>query len=751
MNDINDRISAVLADRRRLLPGVDREIAAWERVRDRLGDLGGALAAVRDGPDSTPAGLDEIDLPASGRRVAEVLAALAAVRARVSRQTLNIGVSGRARNGKSTLLQSMTGLTDEQIPAGSGLPVTAVRSRISHSPAQREAVLTMHSESSFCEEVLSGYHEELKLPSPPRTIQEFAGQRYPATSAELGVDPDSRPKAGPMLVRLREMQESVESFRGWLTGDTHRVDLEDLRGWVAYPPPGDSRPDRRYLAVRDARILCRFPVDEVNDLELRDMPGLGELTAGAEQHHLSGLKNDVDFVLIVKRPSETNAAWFAEDAAGLGLIIRAAGAVTVQDFVAILVNEGGCPPGNVEALLTDISKRVNEGGGGSAYRTIVADAADPGAVREKVLVPVLGHLAEALPRMDGMAIDHAVELSSALRGQLLAEAKALQGALRSVMTPNAVEELLQRAKQLRAELAVAIQAWVAQLRVRAAENYEDDEFFRRVESLQNSVREWAVEGFHDGVDGWRTRALNQMLVDDASLAFATRELNDIRNEVARRLSTIDELLNERRDEFWAGLVAALGPRLAPVAEGTPPGDALRDLAVRLQEAPEPCPELAGSLEFVLDLRLDYRTRVLPRMRTVLNGLRPEPDGQDPVQMTALLTVPRTPDGAGELFTRLSHLVRQAAHEAGGILAEEPAIAAQVLLAYAEQFEDAFIRSAGSEAEFRRMAEAFRDELWPGRPEGPALATARVQHLRSVLRDLVAALDTTAVRQERNTR
>jgi len=55
--------------------------------------------------------------------------------------------------------------------------------------------------------------------------------------------------------------------------------------------------------------MCTFPIDEVVDLGLVDLPGLGELVPRAEEHHLRGLINDVDFVLVVKRPTDTNALW----------------------------------------------------------------------------------------------------------------------------------------------------------------------------------------------------------------------------------------------------------------------------------------------------------------------------------------------------------------------------------------------------------------------------------------------------------
>ncbi len=81
--------------------------------------------------------------------------------ARFSRDTVNVGVSGSARMGKSTLLQSVSGLDDRHIPTGKDLPVTAVRSRIHHSPAARRAVLKLHSRESFLTEIVQPYHQNL--------------------------------------------------------------------------------------------------------------------------------------------------------------------------------------------------------------------------------------------------------------------------------------------------------------------------------------------------------------------------------------------------------------------------------------------------------------------------------------------------------------------------------------------------------------------------------------------------------------
>ena len=77
--------------------------------------------------------LREINLTDIQSSINEELGALGKLKNRFSRNTLNIGVIGRARQGKSRLLQSLSGLSDE-IPTGSLTDCTAVRSTIHHNP-----------------------------------------------------------------------------------------------------------------------------------------------------------------------------------------------------------------------------------------------------------------------------------------------------------------------------------------------------------------------------------------------------------------------------------------------------------------------------------------------------------------------------------------------------------------------------------------------------------------------------------------
>ncbi|MEU6812654.1 hypothetical protein ABZ920_27480 [Streptomyces sp. NPDC046831] len=744
MSDNAERLDAVLRRRREHLPAVDAQLDRWRHILRLTEELSDAVAGIRaTEPGGTVAGLLETPDPAGMAKAArDCLDTLSTVRSRVDRETVNLGVSGRARNGKSTLLQSLSGLDDRQIPSGRGQPVTAVRSKIYHSLTDPGARLTMHTERSFLEEVIAPYHGELGLGPVPRDLSAFARHPYPRVIDDEAGEGAARPTLAPMLARLREAQQALPSYRAHLTGEIRAVDLADIRDWVAYPE-ADAEPDRRpYLAVREATITCAFPIEDVTALGLVDLPGLGELTPNAEEHHLAGLRNDIDFAIVVKRPTDTNAMWAREDADALQLIGQACTVADVRDFTLILVNTGACLPENVTALHDDIRDRLNAAGE-RGYWVIVADGADRDAVREQVLNPVLHHLATALPRMDEVVIEDAIAVCRDRGERIWSDLHELSKTLRALAVPTLTEQMIARAETLRAQVAASLQTWVEGLRGRADKDYEDEEFFERVAEVHTDVREWILSGFGEGPEAWQERALSRFRVDRASLPFASAELNRVRVEMARRFSAVDDLLLQRRDEYWAGLVAGLGTRMVRLTNGHGPSprDAMAAMAEALREAPDPCPSLAESLDFALDVRLDYRTRVLPRLRRALDVLFPEEDDpRDGNAATPLLAVPRTAEGAAELFNRITQLARQAAYDAQAVLAQEPGATAQVLFAYGEQFEDAFVRSDSSEAEFRRLAAAFQDRLWPDEETGPQAVMEvlrRVHRLAAELRTLIA--------------
>ena len=612
-SDTEARIARILADRRRLLPGVRAEVERWRTADEQLAALAAAVEALRTHA-TTPTELREaLALPFADARegAAEAVRLLRVLEARLARDTVNIGVSGQARVGKSTLLQSVSGLGDDQIPTGQALPVTAVRSRIFHTPDLRRATLRLHSFDTFVADVLAPYHAELDIAGLPASPDEFRRWAYPkpsqppgspasgagggraeglrltaapqppgspasgagggrAEGLRLTAAPDDAPADRPswvtMLNRLRAMQASFPTYEHDLTGGERVLPLEELRPWVAYPTNEQEQQaglvSRRYLAVRDVRIDCPFPHARVRHLGIVDLPGLGEFAARADQHHVDGLQNEVDAVLLVKRPVEGMAYWGDADARALDLIDSARGFADRRDFVFLVVNSGETAEALVTALRDHIRGQVNSGVPDQFFRVLECDAADPGDVHARVLAPVLAHLAARMPAMDAAAIE-------GTRAELRATAQRI-GTLTDDVTRvlasvaqssgSVAEDLDLRSRRLRQDLSGALVGLVGELRAQARAVGEDQEYTDAVERAYASTRAWITGGLGIGEQAWRDEALRSMTVDRNSSRYAGDELNRVRVEIS---SCFEEI-----DVYFAARVRALWERVAGIVRST---------------------------------------------------------------------------------------------------------------------------------------------------------------------------------------
>lgn len=166
-----DRIHEIIERRR---PLAERISATAGRINDVSTDLEALLMLCTSLRESTLDGSHTDDLAEFVSHV-DTLQKLLALRQgelemlaeRFLRQTLTIGVVGRARQGKSKFLQSITGLTSNVIPDGSGSHCTGVKSRISHHDGRFGATVYVYNEETFLAKVVAPYYERLTLGEPP--------------------------------------------------------------------------------------------------------------------------------------------------------------------------------------------------------------------------------------------------------------------------------------------------------------------------------------------------------------------------------------------------------------------------------------------------------------------------------------------------------------------------------------------------------------------------------------------------------
>lgn len=747
MSEIASRIAAVVRARRNRLPEIAAEMATWRNADEAVVALDRAVTELRQYP-ATPAEVaDQFGL----LRVKDVRPAISTtiehlqrMEGRFGRATVNIGVSGSARVGKSTLLQAISGLADDQIPTGSGIPVTAVRSRIYHTPGRRRAVLETHDFDSFRSAYLQPRHEELGLPPAPATMAEYREWRYP-DAGEFEIE-DAH---ASLLEDLRDMQASLPSYEALLERAGRPVELlgddfDRLREYVAYPKVEEKRaPDvaRKHLAVRDARIECAFPHDDVGELGICDMPGFGDVTVDADKHHVAGLQHEVDVVVLVKRALEGEAYWKTSDVATVRVLDEARGFVSRRrDFVIIALNIGATSDALAESLRDDVLRRVNERKDGLHHRVLEVDAKDRADVSARLLGPVLGHLADRLPVMDGEVLAGTRRRAGVVREDLVGLATEVRAMLKQVrgLTVGAAEDVYGRAREMHKSLAVALHSLLAELRERSVR--QDPDYAAAVDTVYDDVLSWVRDGLGSGEAEWCEEAARSMIRDGGAGLFATTELSRIRVEISRRFAQLDLFFHARVEEVWRQVADGLAGELHGVLGGSVAQDALERLMKLAADAAEPCEVMEASLGELLGLRLDYRTQVHPRVRPELDSLNLQV--RDPVTggESFQFAVAPTKDGAEELLQIICELAEQSAFRIRVALLKESVLPGQVLFAAVEHFTDVLIRSGAAEREIRQFARSYRDELWPGVFQGLDGADARVARVARAADALLAVTE-----------
>lgn len=206
---------------------------------------------------------------------------------RLSRKTINIGVAGGSRVGKSTLLQTLTGLTDDQIPSGSGAPVTAVRSQIFNQEAGATpfALIEFYDETDFIENRIkplmknhagfSTYLENKKIASDVFSMKEFLGFTFDEQCDGNDSELEGKDEINIRLKKLLKIQKYYNSYKDFIGKGQETVhDMSSLRQYVAYPKNEESEP-HTYLAVRNVEIHCHFPSLDGVKIQLVDLPGFG--------------------------------------------------------------------------------------------------------------------------------------------------------------------------------------------------------------------------------------------------------------------------------------------------------------------------------------------------------------------------------------------------------------------------------------------------------------------------------------------
>ncbi|MFB2937639.1 dynamin family protein [Aerosakkonemataceae cyanobacterium BLCC-F154] len=706
------QIAKIIANRKSYAHKIEAEIEKLSFYENVLGDLqdysNQLLEQTVD--DSILLPLEElakIDIPALLTEIESELKGLEKLKKRFSRDTLNIGVVGKAREGKSTLLRSISGLSSEEIPTSDRQHCTGVKVIIRHgnsleylSNAETYGEIWFYTEDSFLNDIIGLYYEELGLGDRPFTLDEFA---KPGSLPELPNHLKNISEFESKYKKLQEYQKNLKQYRHLLNAYSPRLICKsDIREYVAQHN-SVGEPIYNYVAVKEARVTCSFPQSDVGQIALVDMPGLGDTTVGDEQKLIKALGEDVDFVLFMRLPNPTGAYWDIENHIGLYDKVRSALVeLPIEKWSFMILNRivGQSPVNdnlkNCEYLqhtINDVNIKVVD--------CVIANCQSTEEVNNKILDPILDYLTNYLTLLD-QEYASARRLSiNRLRKQiqdLIKKSEIVFGqvGLRDVWFPVFISLF----NNLWNNLSTSLESLLDSLAVeRDIPNAEISELVNNiVQNCQNnpgvpSIAE--IEKLRASLGGYQA-AYNICL-------------NNVRTYISQQFLSIDKGLKLYVEEVKfkvAKVLAEQGYLGKLIPEEFQGAELIEKIANNFSKSEN---KILGSqklqniklgFEILADFNLSYREVMQHRIRKQLDRLMPDKAPQ--------LT---QPFGAQQIYNFIKTLYDEVLYDCKQALSELINEPGQAAYAIVEEFVDRILRAEGVKDEWLIFLQLERTTIW----------------------------------------
>ena len=688
-----DKITEIIEKRRVRSQKVDRShtgLRALSIALENLEALRSELLNQFDDPQIVGR-LREIDFSRTQIKIATELEVLSKLRVRFSRDDrLNIGVVGLARQGKSLLLQSLTGLSSLEIPDGDHQYCTGVRSIIQHNPeVETYGEVWFHSERSLLDEVIAPYYDQLHLGTRPLTLDEFSNPLPPLPEEIPGYA-----EPGAKYDYLHKYHENIEAYRPFLSSPSpQRVSREQIREYVAQDDVGGQRVYFNYLAVKEVKIVCTFPKADVGQIALIDMPGLGDTGIGDSERLLKTLGEEVDFILFVRMPRGIGDDWRREDVSLYDTANRAINDLPIKEWSFMVLNltqsssKNGDNLQNCHAFKKNLSsKRID------VVDCVIADCSNSEEVNMIVLDTILDYLTNRIDALDKKYVSFSQERIRQLQGIVFTELDKAHQALGKITQDGASQRLFRRLfRQLWKDISSGLEALVSDMR-----EYRDDsdnEFKQLVDNAFKACKANIVFPTEEDIK------LRRDECGSYDIAYS-RYLNEIRTDLSSNFLTLDDGLKQSLENAKIRVTKILANqgRLVHLTEFS--GSKFLEQVINF--IPDDLSKLKNGFNILATFDLSYRGLIQHRIRIHLDNLTP--DGT-PLRLSQH---PR----AEEIKVYLEDLYPQAISKCKmaleGILSEPN----QAAFAIVEEFVDQVLRAEDIEDEWEFFLGDIRDQVWP---------------------------------------
>ena len=324
---------------------------------------------------------------------------------RFQRDEISIAVVGGARQGKSQLLQTISGLDNTIIPAFTAGDCTGATSVIQNVPGSNPtAKLDFYSRQEIMETVQK--YLDIIYGKNGFVLNRFEDIGMLSVSQLESAIQDGSPEK----VKFDHLRKYIEHFDDWAQlVDRETMVISDpgkIQQYVAqHNGKTEGTPERedyfKYLAVKRAVISCEFRNPEAGRIVLRDTIGLGDTAIGISDKMLETIRLDSDAAIVIRRP-EVGVGKL--DESDYSLYKQLNGAFESRDmekwlFWLVNCTTADSPFGNNEERCKAYQKKLLDKAWNIADCSIV-NVADSQAVNDEYLPEVLRMLIRNIDTVD---------------------------------------------------------------------------------------------------------------------------------------------------------------------------------------------------------------------------------------------------------------------------------------------------------------------------------------------------------------
>lgn len=682
----SDRINQIINQRRSLAGAVQSLETQLGSLALKLSELEtyrkNLLEQLAIKPDAKRR-LEAISLLDCTREVTEQLTTLGKLKHRLDRPTLNIGVVGLMRQGKSTLLQKLSGLTNLEIPAQKGGACTAARSTIYHRDGDAEVFVTFHSKQSLLKEVIHEYWREFGWDKPPLSLEAFAQNSLPPEPTQDVVQ--------GMYKHLKEYQDYFDKYLGFLKQnlpEEETVPPETVSDYITQQRDGQGQLlSYAHLAVKQAKVYCRFKQSDIGKIALVDVPGLGDTKLGDEALLLNALGQEVDVVLFVRRPDPIGDQWKDEDS---NLYNRANTALQqLSERAFVVLNHVAGSADNLEDC-----ERFKYTIPFQVASTVIADCSDSEAANQQILTPVLDYLnnPEYLVKLDKEYRNSVLQGVGKVQARVKVELEKARLVFGDSNDDGWFMLFTKLFDELWENLSIGLQEKLQAVESRRCE--PDAALANQIEKTFQSCRE------DTGVPDLQTIKRALLGKNKAPQTVYEQFINEIRLHLSQKFISVDQGLKQSLDQAKQEMAAVLASegRLAGLTQA----QGVEFLEAIAQQIPEDLETLKEVFRTFSGFNLLYRGMIQHRIRPLLDVLTP--GTQECPQISKAPTAEEILEVLETLQSETVYKCEQALRE----LLDEPS---QAVFAIAEEFVDGALWSKGIRQQWGFFLQRNRSKIW----------------------------------------